>query len=145
MKAFTTLVVASMLFVTGQSVADPGLVVYRGVDGNLTRESVRNLRTLRRIAARIGHITVWVDFDIPFEVNPELRTPEVIAENEAARQQAMDEIIAPLVARGQASEVEIEGPGTQAPGCLVSVSQSALRSLARNPKVKHIGHFPDES
>lgn len=145
MKRLTTLIVAGLLFAFSQSIADPGLVVYRGVDGELTDASVQNLKTLRNIAAREGRITIWVDFDIPFEVNPELRTPEVIAENEAARQQAKDEIIAPLVASGQASEEEIGGPGTQAPGCLVSVSQLALRTLARNPKVKHIGHFPDES
>lgn len=143
MNVRTILTVASLIFVSGLATADPGLVVYRGVDGELTDLSKRNLKVLRRQAEENGRIAVWVTFDIPFEVNPELRTPDVVAENEASRQQAMDEMIAPLIARGDASELEIEGSDSQAPGCLISVSKWALQRLARNPKVKHIGHYPD--
>lgn len=142
MKKITACFAAVLLIAFGALAADAGLVVYRGLDGRLTDMSVQNLYTLRNLAARNGRIVVWVDFDIPFEVDPALRTPEVIAENEASRQAAMAEVVAPLIATGAAEELDLE---SQAPGCLLSVSQRALRDLARNPKVKHIGHFPTET
>jgi hypothetical protein len=135
--------IALVVCLLGSAFANPGLVVFRGLDGKLTQESVSSLRELRTLAAREGSVHIWVDFDIPFQGNPDLRTPEVVAEEARLRAEAIREIIVPLERRRLVQRVSMPVE-TGAPGCLVNATPAGLTQLAKNPRVQHIGHLPSE-
>lgn len=144
MKTLVFAVSTILILFSNAALSDVGLVVYRGADGELTEQSLNNLRELRVTAQKEKGIAIWVGFNIPFQSTPALRTPEVVAQEAASRDQLIEEIIYPLYANGSAWESSEPTLVTAAPGCLIMVSQAALRDLARNPKVKHIGHLPIE-
>lgn len=122
-------------------IAEAGLSVYRGPDGEHTPRSIQNLKELKALAKSHGTISVWVDFGIYFEGNPELRTPQQVADEIAAREKAFAEIVAPIIAKGRAVVVELPEPRTPAPGYLLEVDHQGLKALAKNSRVQFIGHL----
>lgn len=119
-----------------------GLVVYRDATGELTQQSRKNLSDLIKVATREGPIAVWVVFDIPFEGNPDLRTPDVIESEAASKRAAFSEHVSPLIAQGLAVELD-SGVAMldEAPGAMLRVTANGLRRLSRDPGIKHIGHI----
>lgn len=134
--------VAFLIFGSDVTFADAenGLEVYKDVDDALTSQSKVNLRSLVQQAQIDGSITVWVDFGIPFQANPLVRTPEVIEHEHEQLEQAIESIILPLVRTGHASIVNLN-PAPMAPGCMIEASPSALEILAHKPGVKYLGYF----
>ncbi len=132
-----------MILVASTSLADDAIAVNRSQDLKLSKEAQQNLQELRGVATRLGEIQVWVDFDIEFQANPELRTDGVIEEEKRKRDELIQKVIEPLVRRGVARIVPLPVE-TGAPGCLVAVTARGLNRLARNKHVMHIGYLPYE-
>ena len=116
-----------------------GLTVYKGLDGSLTDQSIRNLAILSAAAAQNGRLLVWVAFKMSFVGDPALRTAGVIAQESAVKQELIESVVMPLVDEGHAEIFPDVLPG--APGCQLSASASALARLARSDKVVHIGYL----
>ena len=125
------------------SFADPleGLTVYRGVDGELSSASRRNLVALKSAAARQGEISVWVGFNMTIEANPELRTTETAAEEARVKQGLIEKVIAPIVASGQADELVQLPEFSGAPGVMLSVTAAGLSHLVGSRDIKFIGYM----
>lgn len=148
LKHFSALIICGLLGTTaiGPQVTAAeldGLVVYRDATGALTRESKKNLRELRKLAKRTVTITVWVTYNIKFQGNPELRTPDVVAAEAAAKQRVFDELVLPLLERRDVDIADNALIGTGIPGIMLEVSSKGLVSLAHDRRVKHIGYFSE--
>jgi len=138
-KKIISMAILSVLFV-GLAQSNDGLAVYRGLDGEITAQSRSNLNTLIDIAKQQGTVTVWVDFAIEFQADPALRTPEVVAIEEAQRDDYIEEHIIPLVHQGKAIRIVLD-PVPMAPGCMLEIDQSGLKKLAADAQIKYIGYF----
>lgn len=113
-------------------------VVFKDANGDLSQKSQENLRKLLRLCAEQGRIDLWVTFDMTFQGDPSLRTPEVIAHEALQKRSHMQDSIAPLIRQRKAHLLEIPTALRQAPGVPVRVTAAGLRSLVRDAGVKHI-------
>lgn len=120
--------------------AEQSLSVHRDLLGSLTKESVRNLRTLIQVARKDGPVRVWVDFGIEFQPIPELRTPKVIANEQAQKRRYIAAHIQPIIEAGHATVVLFR-PRPQAPGIMLMVDARALAMLGRNEHIRYIGQL----
>jgi len=105
-----------------------GVTVYKGLDGTLSDRSQRDATALARAAARKGGVLLWVGFYMPFVGNPALRTPEIADNERIVKQQLIERVVWPLVARGEA-EVVPHILDTGAPGCQVRVTSPEVFSI----------------
>lgn len=117
------------------------VVVYRGIDGNLTQASQRGLRILRKAARDNGQIQIWILFDMGFESNPALRTPEVERAEAAVKASLIEAVVVPL-RRVVALVVPTPDGLESAPGCMVHVTERGLVALVRDSRVKHVSYHP---
>jgi hypothetical protein len=132
----------ALILVSFNSVAaENAISAYRALDGEFTAQSESNLDSMIDRAKNLGTITVWVDFGIDFQNDPALRTPAVVANEVAMRDQAIATIVAPLIDQGKAVQIALD-PVPMAPGCLLNVDHSGLKALAKNEGVKYIGYMP---
>jgi len=115
------------------------LHAYRDVSGEYTAASVGNLRTMARVARGEGHIDLWVTFDMDFTGDPAQRTPEVVQQEEQAKQRLINAVIVPL--GREASLLEVPSGLAEAPGCLVRATPAGLRGLAKSEHVKHMSWY----
>lgn len=140
-------VIVSVILATSLALGDEvGLVVYRDSSGVLTEQSRKNLRSLVRKANYDGTITVWVVFNMPFQADPMLRSPEIVAAESEAKKAAYAAHIVPLINHGLAYELDANSELLiEAPGTMLSVRAGGLQLLARNPSIKHIGHLIGET
>ena len=137
---------AALIFIAagvGHAQSLEGLTVYRGLDGKLTDQSRENLRILSEGARINGQLTVWLMFDMDFVGNPELRTPEVIQSEAAARDDLIESIVMPIVHAGHAQLLETPEGAAEAPGCLLSVTAAGLNWLATRKDAKHISYMSE--
>ncbi len=144
MKHHATALIAIALIASGMSLAAEPLVVFRDAENSLSAQSQRSLQEMSRYARKHGQIRVWVDFGIAFTADPELRTPEVVAQEQALLEQRIAEIVQPLIDDGLATRIEVT-PYPAAPGLMLHANARAIRSLGRSEKVKYIGQLLDTS
>lgn len=116
------------------------IVIYRGIDGELTEASKNDLKELRKEARLIGQIKIWIMFDMGFQANPALRTPEVVQAEAAVKASMIADVVVPLSGR-VALLTTPEGLGG-APGVMVEATERGLFALARDTRVKHITYHP---
>lgn len=112
--------------------------VFRDAKGNLTPRSRKGLKLLREAARENGTVMIWVSFDLPFQADPELRVPEVVEREAAARAAMIEQVILPL--SKSISLIETPDDLRGAPGCMVLASARGVSALARDKRVKHISY-----
>lgn len=117
-----------------------GLTVYRGIDGEYSSLSMQNLETLQQAAGN-ERITIWVAFNMIYEANPDLRTPEIEYQESQIKQELIDFVIAPLAHAGVAIQLPMSAELLGAPGCKLSIKSEGLALLAASPDVKFIGYL----
>lgn len=135
---FLTLCVATAIPKYASGSDSDVLVAFRGTDGLYSRDSIRALRDMRRAADRLGQITVWVTFDMNFVGDVELRTPEVIAAENAVKQSLIAQSIGPIEQAGEGALLPSPEGVENAPGCLVQVTARGVELLAARSEIKHV-------
>ena len=121
-----------------------GSSYYRGVDG-ATADALRQLKKMAQAAKRLGSIAVWITFDTPFEGNPELRTPEVIAQQNTQVQEIYAESVEPLIDADEAWDLPAPSALANAPGRMVEVTRTGLLALASDDNVLYIAYMSSGS
>lgn len=124
----------------GHADALDGLTVYRGIDGEYSSLSMQNLEALQQAAGN-GRINIWVAFNMSYEGNPALRTPEIEYQESQIKQELIDSVIVPLAQAGFAIQLPMSTEQLGAPGCKLSIKSEGLALLAASPDVKFIGYL----
>lgn len=124
--------------------AEEQLFAYRDSSGRFTDSSELNLQEMHHIASIEETITVWVNFDISFQGNPELRTPDVVAREKRDLKLAIRSVIEPLEDSGDAHQLPVPGEAPQVPGCMVEITAAGLIALTQNELVKHLALKPKD-
>lgn len=114
------------------------LVAFRDASGSYTKESTNALRQMSLAASKLGQIAIWVTFDMAYVGNPALRTPEVVAAEEAERQELILQTIGQIEQIGEGVLLPSPTGLENAPGCLVTVTARGLGLLAAHSEVKHL-------
>ena len=113
------------------------LSVYRGSSGELTKNSVENAKSMRRIARKKGYVTLFVTVDVEFEPYLDgLTATEIVAQQTRATAK-LTEVLAPLVDAGVVWHGRT-GPLVQGPGCLIRANAKGVARLVRDRRVLHI-------
>lgn len=142
MKNCFTFFAALLFFWAAAAQSEIGFSVYRDADGQISAQSAANLEAMVDMAKQAGFVRVWIGFDYPFQSDPALRTPVVVAAEAASKQAAMAEIVLPLIHQGKATHIAADQT-SGAPGCMLVVNHKALKTLSRDEGVIYIGYLPD--
>lgn len=113
------------------------LSVYRDQIGEMSKESEKNARAMIRRAERDGSIRVWITLDGPLETNPNRLTADVKTAQEEDITRRLDEIIQPLISRGDAW-FPLGIDHRVGPGCLIEVNASGIETLIRSQDLAQI-------
>ena len=139
MNTFKLLICATLLAASGIALTDLPLNAYRGPDGAWTASSEDNLRQLID-RAKDEDIRIWVGFTVEVQPDPNLLTPEQESRQMRDTQEAFDEVIGPLILKGDA--IRDDSSLVQPPGCIITVTRKGLKRIARSEQVGHITEFP---
>ena len=115
-------------------------VVYRGVDGKLSPTSKQNLHVLKKAARKEGSIKIWIAFEMNFQPNPALRTPEVELAESTVKASLISEIVEPLA--NDALLLPTPNGLGGAPGCMVKVTEQGIIGLMESEKIRHVSRQP---
>lgn len=132
----------ALFFAPLLSVADnfESYFLYRDHSGKLTKFSLDNLKVLRNEAREHEQISVWIMFDMDFQPDPTLRTPDVVQAEADVKAKMIEDVVAPLWRDVKLLPTPAGLGG--APGVLLSVSEIGLVRLAHDKRVKHVGYQP---
>ncbi len=114
------------------------LVAFRDASGSYTEKSTKALRRMSLAASEFGQIAIWVTFDMPFVGDPALRTPEVVAAEEAEKQRLISQTFGQIEQIGEGVLLPSPAGSENAPSCLVTVTARGLELLAARSEVKHL-------
>lgn len=140
-KATTAAIIIAILLGGISHASDITTVVaYRGADGRYSHASNENFKAMRHAAKAYGRIEVWVAFDMDYQGDPLLRDDEDVQSEAQVKQWHISQTIQPIVDLGQATMLPVPQGFEQAPGCLISVSESGLKKLKKISEVKHLSY-----
>lgn len=117
--------------------ADSPLMISRGADGLINKESKMAVRQLSRMANQNGHVSVWVTLNYPYDPFLVNLSEQAAADQDANVRKVFDEILAPLIAKRLANHFNGE-PTYSGPSLRLSLTASGLRRLIRDSRVGQI-------
>lgn len=113
------------------------LVYYWEPDGSISEQSIANAQTMRRVANAQGYVSLWLLLNYPFNIYKDEMTQEEIDAQDSEVASGFNEILTPLIRRGQVSHLP-EGPFIRGPGIAVRATEEGLRRLLRDQRVLQI-------
>ncbi len=128
-----------LAFSSVKAVEYEDIVIFRGLDGNLTEESLRNLEVLKQEARGRGSVKIWIMLDIEYEFDADKRTAAVKLSEATNKSSMLSSVIQP--SKGMELQPVPRGLD-EAPGAMVIVTERGLGALARDARVKHITYHP---
>ncbi|MGI9224036.1 MAG: hypothetical protein ACR2QX_06130 [Woeseiaceae bacterium] len=120
-------------------------IAFRGSDGEYTKESRRSLKSMAHAAKKEGSIEIWITFEMAYVGDPAQRTADVIQSESQEKEWLTSLTLGDAIAAGHAEILPTPFGLEQAPGCMVSVTETGLELLLGQQKVKHISYTEADS
>ena len=123
---------------TGQADGDSqSLTFYRLPSGEITEQSVRDGKTMRKLARKEGHITLWLTSGVQFSVSFESMSPEELEEQKSRVADEFSEVLGPMIEANNVWEPKF-GRYIRGPGCVVRANAKGVRQLLHDERIVQI-------
>ncbi len=138
----TILIYVSVLLLASQALAQEKHTYsfYRDGDGSVSAHAKDQAELMLRYAKEHGQITLWLTLNYSYNVDFENMTPQELNTQETEVAQRLNEILAPLLSRGDAWHPD-SGVFIRGPGCTVRVTAKGLKRLLRDGRLYQISSF----
>lgn len=137
LTTFITLLAVLGLGQANESDTHANVAIYRGTDGQLTRDSLETAQQLQDKAKIRGYVTLWLTLNVPYNPNTHELSAQQIAEQNQKVRSKFSEILQPLINAGVVWHAA-ERPNVEGPGCLVRANATGLSSLVQDERLLHI-------
>ena len=118
-----------------------GIDVYRDATGELTEESVVNLKQLEARAIKQGYVTLWLTANVPYEPDESKLSDSQRKQQDAAVQTQFDKVLRPLI-DAQAVWLVDKRSNVEGPSQMVQANINGLVALAHDVRILNI--YADE-